>query len=145
MDDDSQLLDAVQYDIFTFMRDRGLQYGYLKVHMDALECTQGLWEASEFFIRSKRIEPNFFTEWFDPMIYYNNFEVSSLSIWLSPFYAEFIEYIDFLGGIYYHRWGDAPIKSIAVSVWVPKNKTYRFDNIVYGHGNFFTNGSYSSF
>jgi alpha 1,2-mannosyltransferase len=145
LDDDSELLNVVQFDVFSFMRDRGLHYGYIKVHQDAVACTTGLWKAAEHFIRRKRLKPTFFNDWPDPMMYYNNFEVSALSLWLSHEYVDFINYIDRLGGIYYHRWGDAPIKSIAVSMFVPRNKTYRFVNIAYRHGNFYVNGSYSSF
>jgi len=144
LDDDSELISAIEFDVFAFMRDSGLKYGYVKIHQDALECTYGLWQAAERYIRLKRIKPTFFAEWIDPMIYYNNFEVSALSIWLSQDFTDFINFIDNLGGIYYHRWGDAPIKSIAVSMFVPKNCTHIF-RIGYKHGQFVTNGSFSSF
>jgi alpha 1,2-mannosyltransferase len=145
MDDDSELLSTVQFDVFTFMRDFGLQYGYIKIHYDALACTVGLWKAAERFMRVRHLKPTFFHEWPDPKIYYNNFEVSALPLWLSQDYVDFINYIDHLGGIYYYRWGDAPIKSLAVSMLVPRNETFNFINITYRHGSFYTNGSYSSF
>jgi alpha 1,2-mannosyltransferase len=145
MDDDSELLSAVEFDVFSFMRDLGLQYGYVKIHYDALTCTVGLWKAAERFMRLKHLKPTFFYEWPDPKIYYNNFEVSALPVWLSQDYVDFIDYIDHLGGIYYYRWGDAPIKSIAISMLMPRNKTYNFASIAYRHGSFYTNGSYSSF
>ena len=40
-------------------------------------------------------------------------------MWMSRDYANYIEYIDRTGGIYYYRWGDAPIKSIAVTMFLP--------------------------
>ena len=48
---------------------------------------------------------------------------------MSQEYQEFIEYIDHLGGIYYRRWGDAPIKTIAVSMFVPRNNTHKYADI----------------
>ena len=66
-------------------------------------------------------------------MYYNNFEVSALSLWRSPDYQHYIEYVDSLGGIYYYRWGDAPIKSLAVALFVPSTKIHQFTDVPYQH------------
>ena len=145
LDDDSELLDKIGFDIFQFMEDRGLLYGYLKKHWDSLDCTRDLWPATASFINQRKIVPTFFADWPEGQIYYNNFEVFALSIFKSPEYVDFISYLDRLGGIFYHRWGDAPIKSLALSMLVPRNKTHHFTQIAYKHGNFVTNATYSSF
>ena len=46
-----------------------------------------------------------------------------------------INYIDHLGGICYVRWGDTPIKPIAISLFVPLNKVYCFCDVGYHHQN----------
>jgi Glycolipid 2-alpha-mannosyltransferase len=91
------------------------------------------------------LKSKFFSEWSEPKIYYNNFEISSLSLWTSAEYKLFIDFIDDTGGIFYERWGDAPIKGIAVSILIDRNETFHFHDLAYRHGNFFTNSTFSSF
>jgi hypothetical protein len=38
-----------------------------------------------------------------------------------------------LGGIYYHRWGDAPIHTLGVAMFVPLHQVHRFSDIGYSH------------
>lgn len=136
LDDDSLLLRDISYDVFSFMRQKHLVYGYNWQNLDSYQCTYGLWNATRAYINDTKLRTQFFNEWRDPQIYYNNFEISDLSLWLSKDYANFIDYIDKLGGIYYHRWGDAPIKGIAVSMFVPKSKLHKFSDIGYQHRSF---------
>ena len=144
LDDDSVLLSPVNYDVFEFMQSRGLQYGYIWIHLDAYSCTEGLWEATEDFIRIFNVTPTFYNEWFRPRLFYNNFEISKVSLWLSPSYTAYVDYLDRLGGIYYHRWGDAPIKGLAVSMFLPKTQTHFFKDVGYRHGSFVNNASVPS-
>ena len=133
LDDDSLLLRNVSYDVFVFMRDRNLGYGYREKRLDALSCIVGLWKASRQFIKQTHLQTQFFYHWKESEIFYNNFEISGLNMWLSQSYADYIEYIDRLGGIFYHRWGDAPIKSIAVSLFLPMDRVHHFADIGYSH------------
>jgi hypothetical protein len=133
MDDDSLLLKSVEYDVFRFMRERELQYGYIAQTHDSKDCITGLWEASEKYINETHLHPRFFSEWKKEMMYYNNFEITSTKLWLSEDYKKYIDYIDQLGGIYYHRWGDAPIHSIAVAIFLNNNQTHKFADIGYMH------------
>ena len=67
-------------------------------------------------------------------MYYNNFEVSALSLWRSTDYQHYIEYVDSFGRhLLSDRWGDAPIKSLAVALFVPSTKIHQFRDIVYKH------------
>ena len=136
LDDESLLTKTVTYDVFDFMSDNNILYGYVWEHRDAMNCVTDLWNATERYILQHNIPPNAFPEWKSPKLYYNNFEISSMALWRSQEYRSFIDYIDQLGGIYYHRWGDAPIKGIAVSLFVPKNKMYHFKDISYQHNTF---------
>jgi hypothetical protein len=136
LDDDSYLLDDVPYDVFRFMRERQLIYGYNHISWDEFRCIHGLWPAVTTYVKNNSIATEFFKEWSAPRMYYNNFEVSALSLWRSTSYQAYIEYIDSLGGFYYHRWGDAPVKTLAVSMFVPRNRTHQFSDISYTHQNF---------
>ena len=82
------------------------------------------------------ISPSLYNSWPRDMIFYNNFEISSMSLWTSPGYRDYIGFIDRLGGIYRFRWGDAPIKTIAVTLFVPENETHQFKDIGYKHQTF---------
>lgn len=133
LDDDSNILQTINYDIFEYMERNGLQYGYISIQWEYPPCVVNLWKSAVDYINRLSISPTFFSQWRRNKIYYNNFEVSRLSLWLSDDYQNYIDYIDRLGGIYYHRWGDAPIKTIAVSIFLPRNETHQFKDIVYSH------------
>ena len=145
LDDDSLLPAIINYDLFVFMQLHHFQYGYVKIHFDSYECTKGLWEVVRNYVKVKHLKSPYFDRWTEPKIFYNNFEISALSLWTSKWYQDYINFIDLLGGIYYYRWGDAPIKSIAVTLFLPEEATHLFTDVTYQHGNFFKNVSYSSF
>lgn len=138
LDDDSLITNPVHYDVFKFMQEKRLLYGYIWMHYDALSCTEGLWEATENYVNISGVTPHFFHEWKRPRLYYNNFEISKTQLWLSPEYRAYVNYLDQLGGMFYHRWGDAPIKGLAVSMFINQNQTHLFSDIPYKH-NTFTN------
>jgi len=131
LDDDSFIKTPVGYDVFRLMRDRRIQYGIAKVRSETGACIVGLWRAVTNYMNKRAIRQRFW--WPRGRVFYNNFEISDLDVWRSPEYREYIDYIDRTGGIYYHRWGDAPIKTIAVTLFVPKNRIFRFKDIKYNH------------
>jgi len=132
LDDDSYITSPVGYDVFRLMRDRRIQYGFATVVSDYGPCIVGLWPAVDDYMRQRAVRPKF--RWPRGRIFWNNFELSDLDVWRSPEYRDYIDYIDRTGGIYYHRWGDATIKTVAVTLFVPKNRTYHFKDIAYIHG-----------
>ena len=133
LDDDSQLLSVINYDLFAFMKSHRFKYGYIATDLDTAECTMYLWEAAKFYKKLRHFESQYFNRWTAPHIFYNNFEISALSLWTSYRYQDYINYIDLLGGIYFHRWGDAPIKTTAVTLFLREQDTHLFTNISYRH------------
>jgi hypothetical protein len=117
LDDDSILLKPVKYDVFKFMKKHSL-------------C---ITDTYTFF--------GMLPKWPDPRIYYNNFQISNTEMWMSEKYKNYINYIDKFGGPLYHRWGDAPIHGIAVSLFLHKNQTHHFKDIGYQHVSFINSGS----
>ncbi|TFK33822.1 nucleotide-diphospho-sugar transferase [Crucibulum laeve] len=67
------------------------------------------------------------------MCMYNNFEISHRSVWESETYTKFFEYLDKEGGLYYERWGDAPIHSYGLALSLRKNQVYKLPNLGYQH------------
>lgn len=65
---------------------------------------------------------NYDKDYFDtpmPVMYYNNFFVMRTSFWKSIEIQNAIEKIDKNGGIFYYRYGDAPIQSLLMVLYCP--------------------------
>ena len=133
LDDDSEFLKPITFDMFRYMRDNDLHYGYLMTLHDLPDCVHGLWELVRDYINTNGIKPTFYHSWYKPDIFYNNFEISKTSIWRSPEYKAYIEFIDQSKGIFLRRWGDAPVKTLGLSLFTPWNRIHRFTNIRYRH------------
>ena len=133
LDADSVIRRNISYDLFSFMKTHQYDYGYLVAVKDNPTCIVGLWETAKNFINRNHIKTQFFSSWPEPMVFYNNFEISSFSLWMSRSYSDYIEFIDRTGGIYYRRWGDAPIKTMAVTMFLPPTKVFLFTGIGYKH------------
>ena len=139
LDDDSFLYRPITYDLFAFMRDRRLLYSYIQIRDEAPGLIRGLWETADEHVRAEGGDlPEFYATWKRTRIYYSNFEISAMSVWTSTKYCRLVDYIDRRGGIYYRRWGDAPIKTIAVTLLVPRDQTHHFVDVAYKH-NIYTN------
>ena len=50
-----------------------------------------------------------------PMMFYNNFHVTSVDFWMRPDVQVLLDKIDTHGGIFYYRWGDAPLQSLVAA------------------------------
>lgn len=78
----------------------------------------------------------FLNEWQEGEVFYNNFEISHVSIWTDKMWLDFIRSERTLRGIYEVRWGDAPLHTIGVSMIVPISHIHAFIDIGYKHGVF---------
>jgi FkbM family methyltransferase len=138
LDTDSLITDKVNYDLFSYMEKKGYVYGYRVIVPEAQEVVIGLWEAVKKYIQENNIRPEFLRkflkngEW-NRNMYYTNFEISRFDFWRSDKYTRFFNYLDEAGGIYKQRWGDAPIHTFAVSMFLPERKTHCFHGISYKH------------
>jgi len=132
LDDDSYITKPISYDVFRLMRDRRIQYGYARIVSEYRICIRHLWPAAFAYISRHRLRTTF--KMSRGLIFWNNFEMSDLDVWRSPQYKEYIDYIDRLGGIYYYRWGDSTIKTIAARLFISKSRIHYFADIAYRHG-----------
>jgi len=141
LDSDSFILGKINYDIFQYMERKDYLYGYNYLTKDCPTVIVSLWKSVKKYIQQNRIKPTFLHKclkngkW-NESIYYTNFEISKLDFWRSDKYAHFFNYLDRLGGIYKYRWGDAPIHTLAVSMFLPETKVYQFKDIAYKHQTF---------
>ena len=133
LDDDSSFLQPIRYDLFQFMAEHSLSYGFIHSNQDDPKCIFGLWETVQFYVDTWKINTTFFQKLPKRGMFYNNFELSKVSIWKSIGYQEYVNFIDNTKGIFFYRWGDAPIKTLGLSLFVPEHKIYKFRDIAYKH------------
>ncbi|CAM9689269.1 unnamed protein product [Discosporangium mesarthrocarpum] len=57
--------------------------------------------------------------------FYTNFEVASLKMLRSSEYMQWFEAVDRSGGMFLHRWGDAPLRFLGLSLHTPHEKIGR--------------------
>ncbi|GMG19717.1 unnamed protein product [Ambrosiozyma monospora] len=65
--------------------------------------------------------------------FWTNFELGNLDFLRSVEYNVIFEYLDSTNGFYYERWGDAPVRSLILSVLLRKGQIKRFSEIGYKH------------
>lgn len=61
-------------------------------------------------------------------------EIANASIWRdNPYIAAWLRQVDEDEGIYYNRWGDAPIHTLAVTQFIERNKVIKLRDFGYVH------------
>ncbi|SCV03212.1 LAME_0H08614g1_1 [Lachancea meyersii CBS 8951] len=133
----------VDYDVFQWMQDNNKMYGFT-VSIKEFESTiKTLWSTTKEFLDAN---PKFIAK--DNMMdfisndkgktynlchFWSNFEVANLNFWRSEAYQEYFDYLDKKGGFFYERWGDAPVHSIAASLFLSSDQVHYFPDIGYFH------------
>lgn len=146
LDTDSFLLDKIDYDVFELMKKNDYIYGYICILKDEADAVTGLWETTKKYIEENNIVPMFLNRFisngdWDRSCYYTNFEISKIDFWRSDEALSFFNYLDKTGGIYKHRWGDAVIHLLTVSMFVPESNVHKFSDIAYQHQGIINNYS----
>ena len=98
MDDESILLGDIAYDIFSYMSDNDVTYGYRHLNYESWRRSDYLWSTVRTYIRNNSIKTDHFDEWPERQQFNNNFEVSSMKLWYSQEYQSYIDMIDLSKG-----------------------------------------------
>ncbi|KAJ1654428.1 hypothetical protein IWQ61_005639 [Dispira simplex] len=133
----------VDYDPFLLMQDRNLKYGFtISIH-EYRETIPTLWETTKRFMREHPTlvnHPNLLEWVVDPKTkdynlchFWSNFEIGSIQWLRSKEYLAYFDYLDQAGGFFYERWGDAPVHSLAVAMFLRKEDVHWFEDIGYFH------------
>ncbi|KAF7363459.1 Glycosyltransferase family 15 protein [Mycena sanguinolenta] len=136
----------IQYDPFVWMESHDKVYGFT-ISLEEHEPTvPTLWASVKEFMSQypHLIEPdnsmNFLSddkgEKYNLCHYWSNFEIADMDFWRGQAYTQFFEFLDAKGGFYYERWGDAPVHSIAASLFARRDQIHFFRDIGYRHENF---------
>lgn len=136
----------VDYDIFQYMQDNDLEYGFTIALHEYVETIPTLWDTTKEFIKKNPktlAESNSLDfisddegETYNMCHFWTNFEIGKLDFFRGKTYNSYFDYLDKSGGFFYERWGDAPVHSIAAALFMDKEKIHFFDDIGYFHGPF---------
>ncbi|GEQ72321.1 hypothetical protein JCM33374_g6008 [Metschnikowia sp. JCM 33374] len=134
----------LNYDLFKYMEDNNKVYGFtISIHEFEKTITT-LWKHTKEFmnLHPEHIAKDNFMKFisnddgktYNLCHFWSNFEVASLKFWRSQAYTDYFDYLDKQGGFFYERWGDAPVHSIAASLFLPKDAIHFFSDVGYNHG-----------
>ncbi|ODV64007.1 glycosyltransferase family 15 protein, partial [Ascoidea rubescens DSM 1968] len=65
--------------------------------------------------------------------FWSNFEIARLDIWDNDIYDQYFEYLDQSGGFFKERWGDAPVHTLALGMFLNLTDLHYFRDIGYKH------------
>ncbi|ORY58431.1 glycolipid 2-alpha-mannosyltransferase-domain-containing protein [Pseudomassariella vexata] len=151
----------INYDVFRFMQDNDMVYGFNMVILDDARSFPSLWERTSKFRKYHRdmLHPESDMTWLlhprqDGLVrspqyestrdsddegeynncqFYSNFEIGSLKYFRGKEHQAYFRHLDQAGGFYYERYGDAPVHTLSISMFVPKRRVWYFRNIGYAH------------
>ncbi|KAK9239253.1 nucleotide-diphospho-sugar transferase [Lipomyces kononenkoae] len=136
----------MNYDPFKFMKDNNKAYSFVIAMPDYPKTIPTLWDATQRFAERypKYIDKDNAIDFivdgqkgikgpYNFCHFWSNFEIADLNFWRSEAYTKYFQWLDEEGGFYYERWGDAPVHSIAASLFLPKDRIHHFADIGYKH------------
>ncbi|MCJ1226992.1 hypothetical protein MMC12_003647 [Toensbergia leucococca] len=134
----------IDYDVFRFMRDNSMKYGFNMNILDDARSFPSLWSRTRSFINAhpELVHPEADLDWLlDPhnsgdynnCQFFSNFEVGDLNYFRGKANEKYFDWLDKGGGFYYERFGDAPIHTLSVAMFVPKSEIWFFRDIGYQH------------
>jgi alpha 1,2-mannosyltransferase len=139
LDSDSFIESEINYNLFEYLHNNNKVYGYIA---EIPEWEPVVKDIDIFFlkyIKENNIKTQFTHKFFDAEKYnlrqiYNNFEIINLKYYLNnKLINEISTTINQNGNIYKKRWGDAPLRSIILSITTPIELLYKFKDIDYHH------------
>lgn len=140
---DTFLTCDVDFDVFKFMQDNKFAYGFTITIHEYLKTIPTLWETTKNFVSEHKdyLHKDNLLEFvsgnegesYNLCHFWSNFEIANLNFYRSKAYLDYFDYLDQAGGFFYERWGDAPVHSIAASLFLPRNMIHYFNDIGYFH------------
>ncbi|KAJ7104435.1 glycosyltransferase family 15 protein [Mycena belliarum] len=131
------------YDPFYFMQEKDKIYGFTISFYEWEPTIPTLWSSVKEFIAE---HPHYLAEdnamaylsddggaTYNLCHFWSNFEIADMDFWRGEAYQAFFDFLERKGGFYYERWGDAPVHSIAVALFAPKDKLHFFTDVGYRH------------
>lgn len=126
------------------MRDNNMKYGFNMNILDDARSFPSLWSRTRSFINAhpELIHPDADLDWlldshnsgdYNNCQFFSNFEIGDLNFFRGEANERYFDWLDRGGGFYYERFGDAPIHTLSVAMFVPKSEIWFFRDIGYQH------------
>lgn len=141
-----KFLCKIPVDPFRQMHEQDKKYGYLIQIQEIPETIPTLWRTTQEFMdanphlvdhNSNALEAFKHSDsQYNQCHFWSNFEIADLSFFRSPPYRKYFAHLDAAGGFFYERWGDAPIHTLAVGMFLRHEQVLYFDDIGYRHAPF---------
>ncbi|EAL86030.1 hypothetical protein KXW98_001409 [Aspergillus fumigatus] len=146
-----QFFCNVDYDVFRFMEDRNLTYGFTINLFDDPKTVPTLWPETKKFLAANPsyLSSNNMMGWltddslrpdhteaangYSTCHFWSNFEIGDLDFFRGEQYDAYFNHLDRAGGFFYERWGDAPVHSIGLGLFADAAKVHWFRDIGYNH------------
>ncbi|KAG1294325.1 hypothetical protein G6F66_005308 [Rhizopus arrhizus] len=136
----------IDYDPFLYMKENSKKYGWTLSLIEYESTIPTLWKTVKSFMKDypQLIPKNNLIDFisynhgkdYNLCHFWSNFEIGDLKFLKSEAYSTFFDYLDKSGGFFYERWGDAPVHSIAVGIFLNKSEVHFFNDIGYKHDPF---------
>lgn len=118
-------------------------YNYAKLHLnkktdDNFDSTdtqllRSLINHSKISGMNSVVEEKYDDEEFNLCHFWSNFEIASNSLFTSPEYKAYYDFLENSNGFFTERWGDAPVHSLAVGLFLNLSEIHYFRDIGYKH------------
>lgn len=141
--DTDTIIRDMPVDPFQLLQHERLDYLGPIMYQDGPSVVEGIWETFLRFALEEGIHPKglialsnqnqdqyspedishmpleqavdvLFHRGYNLMIFYCNWEVSSMKLWTSPVFGRLAQFIDASGGIILRRWSDCPIRTLSL-------------------------------
>ncbi|ELA41247.1 uncharacterized protein VICG_01736 [Vittaforma corneae ATCC 50505] len=132
----------IPYDPFEIMEEKGYKYGFTITLFEFKDSIPTLYDSTLEFKRKyshlipkdkKTLQFMFENRNYNGCHFWSNFEIASFELFRSKSYTTYVGYLNQKGGFYYERWGDAPVHSLAVAMFLDMSEVHFFEEIGYTH------------
>lgn len=140
---DIKILCNLRNDVFATMRQNNYTYGWTVAPKDIPDSIRSLWNVTQEFVKK---HPDYLAEnnlqefltddggqTYNTCHFWSNFEIADMDFWRGKKYQDYFNFLDKSGGFFYERWGDAPVHSIAASLFLDRRQIHFFNEIGYFH------------
>lgn len=148
MDDDSHLVQDLEFDPFVRMQERNLQYAWRRDELDWMGAHKAFWQVARQsaraagklarqYLNGESFNPLIPHRWIDQERYtglapYNNFHVSSMALWNRSEVAQLWTDTNTVHGWFKYRIGDAPYHAV-VALMLQDDEWERWPHFHYSH------------
>ncbi|GAA5957715.1 hypothetical protein JCM8115_006226 [Rhodotorula mucilaginosa] len=135
---------SITYDPFRYLSETNKTYGFVISVVDQLNTMPTLIPTTLEYLAVKGITPPSRQLWeflmrrngagdYAACHFWTNFEIGDLRFFRSPAYQDYFRHLDQKGGFYTERWGDAPVRALALGAFAGLDKIHYFEDFAYQH------------